>query len=620
MNCPRCGDGLKPGDRFCPRCGQDVTAAQGAAPTARVPTASLGAQLDAFLLDALRRATRGSYDVLNELGRGGMAVVYRARDLALDREVAIKVMSPKAGHDATQFAALMARFRQEARTAARLSHLHIIPIYAVGERDDLMYFVMKYVSGRSLESVIKARGALPFGMVEEILAQVAGALDHAHRHGVIHRDIKPSNIMIDTEGLAVVTDFGIAKEADAQQGATGTGTIIGTPEYMSPEQGAGRKLTGAADQYSLGVAAYEMLTGRRPIRGDSIWEIMTRHATDVPAPVEHLRPDCPRHLSEVVRRMLEKEPASRFASLSEVVRIVRTEHSSVDEATRTELVTLAQEGVAVQRELARTQLPPPLPRASSLPTPESAPVKSSPSTPARRGRSRAVGALVATVVLAGGGLGTWQLFSGRTPVPPFPGQAARDSSSPAVPATREVRPAAPDTAPSQPVVRRPAPAASAPAPARPGRVIVIGLPRNGEVWVNDMLQSGVDFELRPGTYRVELRATGFQADLQQIGVVANGTQTVTFAGVTLPAAQPPPVAVPPARPDSGVLVVVVDPRAELFVAGGTAGYGRSFTVSLPAAAPLRVRLEREGYVTVDTSVTLRARDTLRLNVRLIRRN
>src|SRR5207247_5475005 len=210
-------------------------------------------------LDALRQATLGAYEILAELGHGGMASVYLAHDLALDRKVAIKVLAPAL---LLMGEGMVERFKREARTAAALSHPHIIPIYAVKEDEHVLYFVMKHVPGRALDAVIHDVGPLPIVMVQTILAHVADALGYAHRHGVIHRDIKSANIMLDEDGWAVM-DFGIAKVVQAE-GLTMTGVTVGTPTYMSPEQCATRDVTGASDQYSLGVVAYEMLTGRLP--------------------------------------------------------------------------------------------------------------------------------------------------------------------------------------------------------------------------------------------------------------------------------------------------------------------------------------------------------------------
>src|SRR2546428_636778 len=246
-----------------------------------------------------------------------MATVYLAHDLALDRKVAIKVLAPAL---LLMGEGMVERFKREARTAAALSHPHIIPIYAVKESEHVLYFVMKYVQGRALDSIIRDVGTLHIPMVQTILAHAGDALGYAHRHGVIHRDIKSANIMLDEDGWAVITDFGIAKVVQAE-GLTMTGVTVGTPTYMSPEQCATRDVTGASDQYSLGVVAYEMLTGRLPFLGESTMAVMYAHFNERPRPVAELRPDCPPNLSAGVMRMLGKDPARRWPSMDDIVAV-----------------------------------------------------------------------------------------------------------------------------------------------------------------------------------------------------------------------------------------------------------------------------------------------------------
>jgi serine/threonine-protein kinase len=295
------------------------------------------------LIDMLRQATLGEYDILAELGRGGMATVYLAHDIALARKVAIKVMSPALFADA----GFAERFKREARTAASLSHPNIIPIYAVKEDERLLYFVMKFIEGRPLDSIIKELGALPIPMVQAIVNQVGSALGYAHKRHVVHRDVKPANIMVDSDGWAVVTDFGIAKVSEVH-GLTMTGATVGTPSYMSPEQCAAKELTGASDQYSLGVVAYEMLTGRLPFRADSVMAIMYAHFNEPPAPIRDGRPDAPPELAAAVMRMLEKDPAQRWPNLEAAVGAVGGAPLAHDDPIRTQLVTLAAAGAASQ--------------------------------------------------------------------------------------------------------------------------------------------------------------------------------------------------------------------------------------------------------------------------------
>src|SRR2546421_6933191 len=339
--CARCGTSLAPGAYFCLRCGTSVpvapsgASATGAPPVRRPLPAQHNAQLD-----ALRKATLGEYEVLAELGRGGMATVYLAHDVALDRKVAIKVLAPAL---LQMGEGMVERFKREARTAAALSHPHIIPIYAVKESDEVLYFVMKYVQGRPLDAVIRDVGPLAIPMVQLILAQVSDALSYAHRHGVVHRDIKSANIMLDEEGWAVVTDFGIAKVLQAQ-GLTLTGVTVGTPTYMSPEQCAMEEVTGASDQYSLGVVAYEMLTGKPPFEGDSIMSVMYAHFNRRPRPVSALRPECPANLDAAVMRVLEKDPAQRWPSMDDVVAVCGRPSLRHDDPIRREMITLAHGG------------------------------------------------------------------------------------------------------------------------------------------------------------------------------------------------------------------------------------------------------------------------------------
>ncbi len=311
------------------------------------------------LLERLRKATLGVYDVHSELGRGGMATVYLAHEISLDRKVAIKVMLPSMVHGP----GMVERFKREARTAAQLSHPNIIPIYAVHEGEGLLFCVMKLVEGTPLDAVMRELKQLPVPMVHGILAQVGGALGYAHRHGVIHRDIKPANILIDDEGWAVVTDFGIAKVTD-NDGLTSTGMAIGTPTYMSPEQATADAVTGASDQYSLGVVAYEMLTGRAPFVGASMMAIMYSHFHDEPPSIKLLRADVPDELCDAVMRMLRKDPATRWPTMEDAVAAAGARQFAHDDPSRDQLIALAKTGLT-HRIVAQAQTPrSPVPRAT----------------------------------------------------------------------------------------------------------------------------------------------------------------------------------------------------------------------------------------------------------------
>ena len=263
------------------------------------------------IVHRLSEAVDGEFEILREIGAGGMAAVYLAREVALNRQVAIKVMSPAL----LTGQGMVERFKQEARTIAALDHPNIITIYGVGDHEDLHYFVMKFIQGRSLEHVIRAAGPLPIPMVRGLLFMIGSALDHAHRRNVIHRDIKPANILIDGQGNAIVTDFGIAKVAEDQNKTQKhSGVIIGTPAYMSPEQCYAQPAKAASDQYSLGIVAYEMLTGHPPFTGSQFVVMQSQTERPVP-PIREQRRECPAGLESAILRMLAKDPADRWPTM-----------------------------------------------------------------------------------------------------------------------------------------------------------------------------------------------------------------------------------------------------------------------------------------------------------------
>jgi serine/threonine-protein kinase len=277
------------------------------------------ASSDAELSQRLNRALAPSYELDRELGRGGMAIVYCARDTRLKRNVAVKLLPP----DLAFRADIRSRFLREAETAAQLNHPNIVPIFSVDERDGLVYFVMAFVQGGSLGDRLRRQGALPIEDARRILRELADALGYAHRNGVIHRDIKPDNILLDADtGRAMITDFGIARAATAGESTrlTATGAAIGTPAYMSPEQCSGdRDVDGRSDLYSLGAVAYQMLTGDPPFIGGSTPAIMVKHVTEAPVPPRDRRGDIPRDLEQIVLKLLAKEPTNRFATGEDVV-------------------------------------------------------------------------------------------------------------------------------------------------------------------------------------------------------------------------------------------------------------------------------------------------------------
>ncbi len=276
--------------------------------------------LAARLGDALSR----DYTLEGEIGRGGMGVVYRARDERLQRRVAIKVLPPELAFQKD----IRERFTREAQTAARLSHPHIVPIHTVGEGAGLVYFVMGYVDGESVAGRLKRRGRLPPDEVRRIMAETADALSAAHAVGVIHRDIKPDNILLEgSRGRVMVTDFGIAKALSSASAATltGAGVAIGTPSFMSPEQAAGeREIDGRSDLYSLGIVGYQMLTSELPFSAPTVAGILMKQITEVAPDVRSLRADVPEDLALAVSRCLEKDPQNRWPTADGLRRALET--------------------------------------------------------------------------------------------------------------------------------------------------------------------------------------------------------------------------------------------------------------------------------------------------------
>lgn len=266
------------------------------------------------LEERVAAAVGPQYEIDDEIGRGGMSVVYRARDRRLNRPVAIKVLPPELAHDP----AIRARFTREAQTSAQLSHAHIVPIYDVGEREGLAYFVMAIVSGGNLAMLLTREPRQPVEEVRRLLCEIADALAYAHLRGVIHRDIKPDNILLDeATGRVLVTDFGIARAIEASTRLTVTGIAVGTPAYMSPEQAVGdREIDGRSDLYSLGVLGYQMLTGRLPFNAGNSMALLLKHVAEPPPPIGELRPDAPRALREAIERSLMKSPEDRWPTVA----------------------------------------------------------------------------------------------------------------------------------------------------------------------------------------------------------------------------------------------------------------------------------------------------------------
>ena len=544
MYCSRCGTRNDDSNRFCRSCGLDLAA---------TPLEGQGQEVTEF--DLVQAQLKDEYQILEELGRGGMAIVFKARERQLERDVAIKVLPFSLAFDKE----FVERFQREARTAAKLEHPNIIPIYRVGRAERVIFFVMKFLRGQPLSAVLAARRSLPPAEIRDILIQVARALSYAHKSGIVHRDIKPDNIMFDEHGLAVVTDFGIAKAATGGK-LTGTGMSIGTPHYMSPEQARAQQLDGRSDIYSLGVVAFESLTGGVPFDGEDSFSIGYKHIMEELAAPPLESPE-QRALFEIIRKMMAKAPDDRFQTADELV----------------ESLEAAGGGSGVGFAAAPTRAIPSLAGARLT----GAPTTPLPQLPAgsRLGAAiaepahRSVGTGIALwVVLVGIALGAPGLYAYKKGLLFFAHGAAPDSLAAAVrdtlaqrllsdtgpPVTLSVAPTETTTArvparsdansavhapalesqaravaPSDTslATQAPAPAAQVPppsdtnpatqapapvAPGTPGRLTLEGLPHGARVTLNGLPVRGAQVDVPPGTYALAVVARGFARFSRQV--------------------------------------------------------------------------------------------------------
>ncbi|MEU9114025.1 serine/threonine-protein kinase [Streptomyces sp. NPDC048483] len=273
----------------------------------------------------LRGRRIAEYLLQEEIGRGGMAVVYRAEDLRLGRTVAVKVLAPELARNDT----FRKRFVQESRVAAAIDHPHIVPVFEAGENEGVLYIAMRYVKGRDLRALLDRDGPLPLETACRIALQVASALDAAHDHDLVHRDVKPGNILIaegtdsDRPEHAYLTDFGLTKKSLSLTGFTSVGQFVGTLDYVAPEQISGRPVDGRCDVYSLACVLFEMLTGAPPFRRDDDMALLWAHQYDPPPTLTDHRPDLPPPVNAVLTRSLAKTPDERYDTCRESVTALR---------------------------------------------------------------------------------------------------------------------------------------------------------------------------------------------------------------------------------------------------------------------------------------------------------
>jgi len=285
----------------------------------------------------------GPYDLVRELGRGGMGVVYLAFEESLQRKVALKLLSPALSEDSQS----IARFLREARSAASLSHPNVVQVFSVGEDAGRHYFSMEYIEGASVAELIRQHGRLEATQAARLLLQAASGLHAAHEKGIIHRDIKPANLMVDRRGILKITDFGLALLGSGISRLTATGMLLGTPGYLSPEQCLDGDIDHRTDIYSLGAGFYEMLSGQTPFDATSPLALVQKIVNSDPPDLKEIVPETPEELWEICRRMMEKDPGDRFQSCSEIIEALQGWLPPLDSGSATDLIGIVSSVTAV---------------------------------------------------------------------------------------------------------------------------------------------------------------------------------------------------------------------------------------------------------------------------------
>jgi serine/threonine protein kinase len=415
--CPTCGTEYPISERFCPR---DGTALRSANPNA----------------DLVGSIVHEKFHIIKKLGEGGMGAVYLAEHVKMGRKMALKVMSPSMHQDADA----IARFNREAKNASQINHPNVCGIYDFGETPEgMIYLAMEFIEGSSLSGIIEKNGALTPARAASIIHQTADALQVAHDYGIVHRDLKPDNIMIaqarDKSDLVKVVDFGIAKasSSDAQK-VTKTGLVVGTPEYMSPEQLSGDKLDGRSDIYSLGLVAFNCLTGKLPFAGNSAQEAMIARLVETPKTLAEVAPEkaWPEELEDVMRKALARDVTERYQNAAQFGRDLSKAVENMPHTMIAEVGTqVIGAGAAVAAAAAKTAAAPAVPKTRLAPksaTP-SAPEPAAPApAPAQKSSMPMIAAAVAVIVIGGGGFAAYKagMFGPSTATPPAAGS---DTSS-----------------------------------------------------------------------------------------------------------------------------------------------------------------------------------------------
>jgi serine/threonine protein kinase len=494
--------------------------------------------------------------------------VYLAEETRLGRKVALKVLPPELtfGHGVD-------RFLREAKTAATLDHPNIIPIYRIASGGKLFWYAMKYLEGRSLEDVLREQGTYSLDETIGLLEQVADALDYAHDHQVIHRDIKPANVMLDSRNRVIITDFGIAK-ALSEGALTASGSVIGTPYFMSPEQGMGKPVAGAADQYSVAVMAFRMLAGHIPFDGDSAIDILHKHCMMDPPRLEDSMPNLPRHVCDAIDKALSKKADDRFPNIRTFVKALKDPSMKFTRpSARTEVIDT--------NELEKKNSGP-LPKVKPRPgAADKTIVAGAQKAVAEQPKSKsALWGAVAAVIVIGGGFGVYTSVNSQSE-PPESRVEQSETATKTPPTAGTANPPA-DPPASNPVVNTPTPAPVVTEPTPTKSAPVQQAPRQ--------------------TAQTPPRTPATQP---------NNTPTTTTPPVTAPT-NPAPA---PAAGGPATLRLAVSPGGNVFIDGVAKGETTRVTETLSPGDHL-IRVEKAGFARKDTVVTLRAGETATVRLTL----
>ena len=540
MFCSRCGTEYQDSAKFCPSCGLDLAAT--------TPLAAVVESSERTEVDQVRAALKDEYEIKEELGRGGMAIVFQAREKELERDVAVKVLPFSLAFDGE----FVERFQREARTSAKLEHANIIPIYRVGKKGRVIFFVMKFLRGEALSEQLRKQGKIPPNEIRKILVQTASALGYAHRHEIVHRDIKPDNIMFDESGNAILTDFGIAKAASGTR-LTGTGMSIGTPHYMSPEQARAQTLDGRSDIYSLGVVAYQCLAGVVPFDGEDSFSIGYKHIMeDITEPEMNTAEE--RALYEIIERMMAKSPEDRYQTAEDLVATLESGGPVVTRATATTLSDAPTTVIPQAVQVADTEPRPTSPSTPTTPMPRTSP--SAEVEPRKKGSLVLVGVLIFLILGGGGAGGYWYYFMDAEWPLPFLAQAPTvepitPPAEPGLPPDSELLAGAgsiiladslapsdsiatPDTTGIPETVGAENLDSAPPVAVSNQGTLVVRTPPEGRLTIDGEPASGDSVEIDAGSHKIEIERAGYEKFEQTVPVGRGQTIVVPVDMIRIP--------------------------------------------------------------------------------------